>query len=64
MSHKLTALITSDKLKLAIILLAVVFLVLDAVQSRSIGALGWLMFCVAWSLPEKVETKTTSKDVA
>ncbi len=48
--HKL---ITSDKLKLAIILLAVIFLVLDAVESKSIGAMGWLCFCIYWSLPEK-----------
>ncbi len=49
--------ITSDKLKLAIILLAITFLVLDAVESKSIGALGWLMFCVYWSLPDKPEKK-------
>ena len=53
---KLTALASSDKFKLAIILVAITFLVMDAWEVRSIGSLGWLMFCVYWSLPDKPET--------
>ena len=56
MKTKLTALVTSDRLKLAIVLLAITFLVVDAWEVRSIGSLGWLMFCVYWSLPDKPET--------
>lgn len=61
MKTKLTALARSDQLKVAIVLLAIAFLVYDAFESRSAGSLGWIFFCIYWSLPEK--TKTTPKDV-
>lgn len=52
MKTKLTALVTSDRLKLAMALLAIAFLIVDAYESRSIGSVGWLCFCIYWSLPE------------
>ena len=54
--NKLTALVSSDKLKLAIILVAIILLAVDAWQSKSVGDAGWAVLVIYWSLPDKPET--------
>lgn len=63
MKTKLTALVTSDRLKIAISLLAILFFAVNAWETKNAGEFGWALLCVVWVWPEKVETKTTPKDV-
>jgi hypothetical protein len=55
MQTKFTALrraVTSDRLKITLSLLAVLFFAVEAWQTKSIGNLGWTILCVLWTWPE------------
>jgi hypothetical protein len=53
--------ITSERLKIAISLLAVLFFVINAWQTKSVSDIGWVCLCVVWAWPER-ETKATPRD--